>query len=68
MNVSSLFSSMMRAFDDASRADQARMMEQSTRLTQARRAQEAHATTMLPRVEQPGDGFEVVRRKLVSLG
>lgn len=64
---SSLFSTLMQAFDAASRADQMRLMEQSTRQAQARRAAEANAATSLANVVVRSDGFEAVKQVPVTL-
>lgn len=66
--MSSIFSSMMQAFDLASRMEQLRLMEQSTRLSQQRSTLEAQAATLKATVAVRGDGYEVVRQAPVSLG
>jgi hypothetical protein len=57
----------MNAFDIASRMDQMRMMEQSTRLNQQRQTQAAQVATVQAKVAVRSDGFEVVRSAPVAL-
>ena len=63
----SIFSNMIQAFDLASRIDQMRQAEQSTRLAANRTRADAVASTIRA-VAQPGDGFEATKKALLSLG
>lgn len=66
--VSSLFHNIVQAFDEASRADQQRMAEQTHRLAQQRQARDAEAATAQARVEVQRDGFAPPRPQPVALG
>ena len=63
----SIFSNLIQAFDMASRMEQMRQSEQTTRLAANRTRADAQAST-LRAVAQPGDGFEVMKKALLSLG
>ena len=67
MNPTSLFSNLMRAFDEASRADQLRLLEQSARLAQQRSLQAAEQASAQPLVVHK-DGFAPAQQVPVALG